>query len=296
MKRLTVENLATLFLTHVKATKAPRTYEHYRSALAPFLAVAGPLKADKVRPYLMLDFPASWHGIHAVQRLYKWAHEEQGILAENPMAKLKRPRPRARRSVLDRTTIARILRAAAPDLRRYLIFLRETAARPQEANGADWSMMRAPGRAHELAGHLAAGRAHLAMSEFKGRARSNKPGRLRIIPLTPRAGRMLLRIGVPLARRGPIFTTAAGKVWNKDTLRNRFRALLPRAHVPAVLDGERVCCYQFRHFRATEFAAAGMQANVLQTLLGHASITMTQRYVHLEEQQLLDAWQRSYGK
>lgn len=290
METITVAELVKLFLKAAAEESAPRTVETYAEALAPFVRTVGSLRALDCRPFHLLQYRRTWHAIHAVQRLYQWAHREQGLLSSNPMVGLRRPKIRDRQPTLERVHVVKLLRAARPDLRRYLLALRETAARPQELNTAAWDQLRSGGSCSDLGQHLAGGGAFLCQQEFKGRARSGAPHRRRIIPLTPRLGRSLLRLGPPLSRRGLIFVTKTGLSWDRQKLRLRMRRLIERAGLPRVIDGERICCYLFRHYRATQLAAEGMQAHVLKELLGHTDIGMTQRYIHLSEKQLLDAW------
>lgn len=296
MESIKVKDLVDLFLRATAEEKAPRTVETYAEALAPFVRTVGDMQARDVRPYHLLKYRRTWHAIHSVQRLYHWARDEQGIITENPMAGLRRPRIRDRKPTLERHHVVRLLRAARPDLRRYLLALRETAARPQEINFARWDQLRSRSSCTDLGAHLVAGDVYLCQEEFKGRARSGAPHRRRIIPVSPRLGRSLVRLGVPLSRRGLIFQTATGRAWDRQKLRLRFRRLIERAGLPRVIGGERICCYLLRHYRATQLAAEGMQANVLKELLGHSDIGMTQRYIHLSEKQLLDAWQAHQAK
>ncbi len=47
-----------------------------------------------------------------------------------------------------------------------------------------------------------------------------------------------------------------------------------------------------RHAGATQFARSGGSLAVLQRALGHSSLTVTQRYVHIDDQDIIDAYER----
>ncbi len=58
---------------------------------------------------------------------------------------------------------------------------------------------------------------------------------------------------------------------------------------------QRVCFHSLRHTMASWHAEGGTDLYVLKELLGHGSITLTERYSHLSNGALQDAT-RSFGK
>lgn len=283
-------DLVELFDKFNLTNRKPRTADFYRDHLAKFVKIYGDLDAQDLRPHHCLVFKPTWHLVLCLQRLYRWAVEEQELLPTNPIARLKRPRLGARRRVLAPIELARLLRGARADFRLFLIMGRESAARPQELRELDWEDLRWQGSFHDLEAALKAGQAHFLLAEFKGRSRRSELTSPRIIPVSPRLGRLLWRQlrGRPFA--GRILLTAAGQVWNRNSLRMRLRRLLGRVNIPQVSHGERIVCYTLRHSAATSLASRGLQTSVLQTFLGHNSIKTTQRYVHLHERHLLETW------
>lgn len=291
---ITVKQLFDLFHAWNSTNRAPRTAQFYAHQLAGVLALVGNLPAESLRPVHLLSFKATFHLISAVHRLYRWAIEH-ALVGDNPVLKLKRPRLRKRRRVLARVEMQRLLRKAEADFRALLLAARETAARPLELRELQWSALRIP-EGVDASNALREGLACFVLTEFKGRSRRADDNATRTIPISPRLGRLLLR----LSRRGDegpnVFRTTAARPWSYSATRCRMRKLRLRAKVPLVSGGEKLCLYTLRHTAATNWVVDGVQLNVVSELLGHARLSTTQRYVHLNRQQLLAEWRRHQQK
>lgn len=282
--------LFELFDKYNVYNRSERTAAFYRDHLAKFIRMYGDEEAGDMRPHHCLVFKPTWHLILAIQRLFRWAVEEQDLLATNPMQKLRRPRLGCRRRVLSPAELLRLLRGARRDFRRFLLMARETAARPQEVRELSWEDLHWEGSSADLEGALRRGECYFLLIEFKGRTRRADNTATRIIPVSPRLGRLLWRMLGGHALTGRILSTDKGQPWNRNSLRMRLRRLLGRVDVPKLSHGERVVCYTLRHSAATSMASRGMQTSVLQDLLGHSKIGTTQRYIHLHTKQLMETW------
>lgn len=287
---MTFRDLYHLFSSWNATNRAPRTAEFYRDQLGRLLSALGDVEADQLRPLHLLPYKATWHLIVAVQRLYRWALEHD-LVQTNPVLRLKRPRLGGRRRVLSRRDLLRLLRQSAADYRRLLLAARETAARPLELRELDWTALQVP-EGVALADALRRGLACFVLYDFKGRLRRADATATRTIPITPRLGRLLLRLLGGAVQEEPIFRTATRRPWSYSALRNRMRRLRRRSGLPMTIGGEKICQYTLRHSAATQWVADGMQLNVASELLGHAKVSTTQRYVHLNRAQLLEEWRR----
>jgi len=290
-----LKDLTEKFLRWVKLHRAERTEEYYRAQLEKAVQLIGDIQADELTPLHLTELPRSWHVVQALQRLYAWACREAKLLKKNPLRRTVKPRLGRRHRLLTRAELVCLLRAAAAPFRRFLFCMIESSARPQEVRGLRWEFLRWPPEARTVAEALRSGLAWFELCDYKARdlrADSTTP---RVIPVSPRLGRLLTRLlrGRPAAV-GPVFLNRRHKEWNKNTVVCAMRRLRKATGLalPPRTGGEQICCYSLRHTRATQLAERGMPTHHLQTLLGHASIETTMKYVHLQNAAALAAWQK----
>lgn len=114
-----------------------------------------------------------------------------------------------------------------------------------------------------------------------------KGNKERIIPMSTEGRRVLYQ----WARSHPypyIFPCrAGGQVRYRNILRD-FKGLCSRLGVTGV----RASFHTLRHTFATNYIAKGGSVLHLQRILGHTTLTMTQRYVHLQTQDLADVHEK----
>lgn len=104
------------------------------------------------------------------------------------------------------------------------------------------------------------------------------------------------RIATYVATRPPnasdsLFTNPAGAPLSTQAVANVIRALCTCAGIT-----RRVTPHTFRHTVATLLLRNGADLRVVQELLGHASITMTQRYTHVVKEQMREALERAHPR
>lgn len=296
----TVQELTTLFLEWSAKNCSPGTVAGYRRHLERFARAHGDTPLTQLRPFDLTSWDTRWHPLQAVQRLFSWAHESAGIVDRNPFRTVKRPPAGRRRRILDRVEVVKLMRRARPDFRAYLLALRESIARPQEIRAVCWEELSILDPGRTIVQELRDGRGAFFLEEYKARKRRLDPSAPRIVPVSPRLGRLLARLA---GRRrflfGPVFLTGSGKSWTANAVRLRMSRLRDLVGLGPDHRGERVVCYTFRHTAATEACSLGIRDRLLAELMGHTSTRTTARYQHLQADHLLSAarelWERRKG-
>jgi integrase len=262
---------------------SPRTIRYYRQQLQPLVADLGKVDVSMLQARDLRDRATSWHRVQAAQRLFAWAEDpelggaELGAPVErNPWRHVPRPPLGQRVRVLRPWESARMLRAARPHLRRFLIAMRESLARPQELRSLRWF-------------HWDEQLGAFVLTDFKGRKARKDGLAVRVLPVSPRLARLLSR----LRRRRPkpagaVFVGQAGRAWSSNALRCAMARLRRRCGI-APVGGENVVAYTWRHTAATNATRNGVRDRLLADLMGHASTSTTARYQHLAPEHLAEA-------
>jgi integrase/recombinase XerC len=92
-------------------------------------------------------------------------------------------------------------------------------------------------------------------------------------------------------RTGPVFRNARG---GRLTTRSVARNL--RTHVLRAGIRTRTTPHTLRHTFATHMLGAGADLRAIQELLGHASLSTTQRYTHVDLRHLMEAYDRAHPR
>jgi len=95
----------------------------------------------------------------------------------------------------------------------------------------------------------------------------------------------------PLAKDSPLFVGAHGKRLNPAIFQKTIRSIRAQLGLP-----ESTTPHAFRHSFATHLLAAGSDLRSIQELLGHASLSTTQRYTHIDSARLLSAYDKAHPR
>jgi len=282
MGSITVDDLVPKFLEYAAATVAPSTLYGYRHQLEGFLRhftgrITATLNAAELRTW-----GRTFHRIQAVQRMTSWGAGEARLLDRDPLAGMRRPATGRRLRTLTLQESARMRRRAQGACRMLVIALGETIARPHELRAVTWQNVFTAGLQPAGDDDLVAGRAFFFLDRFKAQSRRRDQHAVRVIPISPRLGRMLAR----LRRAGPapvacVFLNQRRAPWTVNAVRCSFRRLRARAGIVKDYRGENVVAYTLRHSAATAAIVAGVELGALSGAMGHSDVRMTMRYVHL---------------
>lgn len=121
-----------------------------------------------------------------------------------------------------------------------------------------------------------------------------KGGKERIVPVGSRA---LQAITCYLAERelkagnGPLFLNTRG-----DRINRRSVARIVDAHVLRIAAFKRISPHVLRHTFATHMLEGGADLRAIQELLGHASLSTTQKYTHVGIDRLMEVYDKAHPK
>jgi integrase/recombinase XerC len=247
-----------------------------------------------VRSYLAcmtrekLEKSSQGRALSAIRSLFRFACRE-GILAANPAQSVRTPKlPKTLPRHLRPGEIETLLEAPSGDEplgrrdRAILELLYATGLRVSELVGLDWQAIDLPGRVLRVVG---------------------KGDKERMVPFGRPAGAALKSwLEVWEGVRGehaqhhepesePVFLNhAGGRLTDRSV-----RRVLDR-YVSAASIAAGVHPHTLRHTFATHLLENGADLRAIQELLGHTSISTTQKYTHLEVQHLLDVYRGAHPR
>ena len=126
---------------------------------------------------------------------------------------------------------------------------------------------------------------------------AGKGGRQRMVPLLPqvldalRAYREVCPYYAALADRESLFVGARGGPLRPEIVQRRVRELRARLALP-----EDLTPHALRHSFATHLLGAGGDLRTIQELLGHASLSTTQRYTDVDDERLLEIYAKAHPR
>jgi integrase/recombinase XerC len=282
------------YAAHLRTARhaSPHTLRAYLADIRQLLAFAGAggagaVRGDTIRHWLRtLDGAAERASIArklaAVRGFFRFLVDTR-VLAHDPTAGIATPKlSRKLPAHLTLDDVDRLLATPRADtlagLRDRAIFevLYSAGLRVSELTGLDWEHVDAEGGLVRVLG--------------KGRKE-------RVVPIGRPALRALAayRGACPEAGQasahGPVFRNARG-----GRLTSRSVARLMERHVVVSGSVTKATPHALRHTFATHLLGAGADLRAIQELLGHASLSTTQRYTHVDLRRLMEAYDRAHPR
>jgi integrase/recombinase XerC len=282
------------FAAHLRAERhaSPHTLRAYLGDLKQFFAFVGEdgvdtVRADTVRHWLRLldgsaDRASIARKLAAVRGFFRFLLDTRRLAADPTLGIAT---PKTRRKLPAHLTLDEIDRLLSTPPANTVLGLRDRAIlellysaglRVSELTGLDWEHVDAD--------------AALVRVYGKGRKERVVPvGRpaLRALAAYAEAAR---RAGAP-AGAGAVFRNVRG-----GRLTSRSVARLMERHVLLSGTTTKATPHALRHTFATHLLGAGADLRAIQELLGHASLSTTQRYTHVDLRRLMDAYDRAHPR
>jgi integrase len=270
-----IQELTEKFIAYCSRHRSPSTVAFYRTRLRKFceqfnsreLASLTPLEVDEhlADSGAGMSDSTRHHNAVALGRLQKFALDNE-LLDKPVFGKLEKPRVGQRDRVPTAAETDSLLQRASPQFGLIYSALRQCGARPGELCRATIADIDRTANA-------------IVLREHKTARKTGKPRR---IPIGQKLGE-LIRQSVGERQAGPIFLSPAGKAWTVPNLSRTYSRLRDLAGLPRDL-----VLYLARHECGTKICREkGIE--YARRLLGHANISTTQRYMHLDDRELADA-------
>ncbi|HVE23049.1 MAG TPA: tyrosine recombinase XerC [Acidocella sp.] len=254
----------------------------------PDAAALGGLRAADIRAWLAADAAAGTGNatrarkLSAVRTFYRFLQKRHGIettsLALVGRPRAKRPLPRAL-NPRDATQIVQAI-GEATDM-----------AQAQARDEALMCLLYGAGLRINEALSLNVGDLPAADDALRVTGKGNKQ---RIVPLLPVIRAALaawLRLHPNRAPESPLFLGVQGKRLNAGVVQKTLRDFRRLNGLP-----EHTTPHALRHSFATHLLEGGADLRSIQELLGHASLSTTQRYTDVETVRLMEVWQKAHPR
>jgi len=288
---------------------SPRTARAYKSDLDRFVrfwetefasASAGKTPLSRMDALAIRSYLASLHRCRLANRslarhlstlrsFFRWACRE-GHLERNPAKSLPAPRtprtlPRAMTLADTEDLLAAETPGAFPERDRALFeFLYATGLRVSEAAGLDLEDLDFASRLARVTGKGEKERIVPFGEEAEDALRAYLPSRAAL--------RYRARRGEESGNAGePLFVNARGGRLTSRSMARLLKARLRAAGLPCDISP-----HALRHSFATHLLEAGADLRAIQELLGHASLSTTQKYTHLDAARLSEVYRQSHPK
>ncbi len=122
--------------------------------------------------------------------------------------------------------------------------------------------------------------------------KGNKQRQVPVLPAVREAiAAYMAECPYPFTAKSPLFVGARGGALNPGIFQFQLRKLRQSLNLP-----DSTTPHAFRHSFATHLLSAGGDLRAIQELLGHASLSTTQRYTHVDKDRLLKAYKSAHPR
>jgi len=262
----------------------------------PDLAMLGALRPADLRAFLAARAAAGDGAATRARRLasvrsfLRYLTRQHGMAAL-PVGALRGPRPKP---PIPRALSPQAARAIATEAgKAYALGRHERPAMQAARDVALFSLLYGAGLRIAEALALDLGDAPLPGREEALRIRG-KGGKERLVPVLPAVRAAIaayLRERGPGAPHDPLFLGARGGRLDPAVAQRAMRAFRRLFGLP-----EHATPHALRHSFATHLLGAGADLRAIQELLGHASLSTTQRYTAVDAEALLATWRKAHPR
>lgn len=256
----------------IRANTSPTALKERVRIWALFSDLYGHLPIAQCRPFMLLEFVKSQPGLKAANTRRRWvstlerpfnAAVEVGLIDRNPFAGLRMPMGNQGRDWTDGEYRA-LLRAATPEMRRIIVFIRFSGVRQELVRELEWLHIDVDCNAIIMHKHKTAWLGHRA--------------------LKVRLNTVLIKLLFWILRRQRgnqrfVFLNSYGRQWQTSALTKRLRALREKIGLPSS-----VKWHGGRHMYCTRAILNGTDIATVAELVGHRDVGTTRRYIHLVNQ------------
>ena len=123
------------------------------------------------------------------------------------------------------------------------------------------------------------------------RGKGNKDRLIPLLPAVVKAVKNYLKANPYLADEAPLFVGARGERMNAGVVQRNVRAIRRMLNLP-----DTVTPHALRHSFATHLLQGGGDLRTVQELLGHSSLSATQRYTEVTTEQLKEVYRHAHPR
>lgn len=279
---VTDESFAALWERYAKTLPAERWVKHTRSLMVAPLRAFGEMRAADMRPFVWTDYRDEVRKaqvsvstrnaeLKRIKAMYTWAVAD-GRMTVNPLDAVKvEPKRPQRETEISDEGLRSLLAFTGHLMTAFVLTAIGSGMRHNEVRNLKWSMI-----------DLERRRVSLSWTGTK----SKKSRHPRISVAAVEALRTLPRLhGCDYVFVNPETREPFSQTWIYEAWREAIR----RAGVEAAPGDGNVHIHDARHTYASKLARAGAKITVIQRLLGHASLSSVERYLHVDETELDEA-------